>query len=67
MYNQKGILNANLFEVLDEKCEGELMGLAVEWGRCVEIGMKMSRLGLNRTGSVHSLLILLRCLGELIF
>jgi pyruvate,orthophosphate dikinase len=33
MYNQRGILQDNPFEVLDSKGVGKLMQLAVEWGR----------------------------------
>ena len=33
MYNQRGILQDNPFEVLDVKGAGRLMALAVEWGR----------------------------------
>jgi pyruvate,orthophosphate dikinase len=33
MYNEKGILQDNPFEVLDEKGVGKLMELAVQWGR----------------------------------
>ena len=33
MYNQRGILQDNPFEVLDAKGVGKLMQLAVEWGR----------------------------------
>jgi pyruvate,orthophosphate dikinase len=36
MYNQRGILQDNPFEVLDEKGVGKLMQLAVEWGRSVK-------------------------------
>jgi pyruvate,orthophosphate dikinase len=33
MYNERGILQDNPFEVLDVKGVGRLMSLAVEWGR----------------------------------
>ena len=33
MYNQRGILQDNPFEVLDVKGVGKLMELAVDWGR----------------------------------
>jgi pyruvate, orthophosphate dikinase len=33
MYNERGILQDNPFEVLDTKGAGRLMALAVEWGR----------------------------------
>jgi len=36
MYNQRGILQDNPFEVLDVKGVGKLMQLAVEWGRSVK-------------------------------
>ena len=35
MYNERGILQDNPFEVLDVKGAGRLMALAVEWGRSV--------------------------------
>ena len=35
MYNERGILQDNPFEVLDIKGAGRLMALAVEWGRSV--------------------------------
>ena len=33
MYNERGILQDNPFEVLDIKGAGRLMALAIEWGR----------------------------------
>jgi pyruvate,orthophosphate dikinase len=36
LYNQRGILQDNPFEVLDEKGVGKLMQLAVDWGRSVK-------------------------------
>jgi pyruvate,orthophosphate dikinase len=36
LYNQRGILQDNPFEVLDEKGVGKLMQLAVEWGRAIK-------------------------------
>jgi pyruvate,orthophosphate dikinase len=36
LYNQRGILQDNPFEVLDEKGVGKLMQLAVQWGREVK-------------------------------
>ncbi len=33
MYNERGILQDNPFEVLDRKGVGKLMELAVNWGR----------------------------------
>lgn len=45
MYNENGILQDNPFEVLDIKGIGKLMELAVEWGRSVKPGMKVSICG----------------------
>ncbi|QFY90751.1 pyruvate, phosphate dikinase [Magnetovirga frankeli] len=45
MYNEKGILQDNPFEVLDLKGVGKLMELAVNWGRQARPEMKMGICG----------------------
>ncbi len=45
MYNELGILQDNPFEVLDIKGVGQLMKLAVEWGRETRPGMKVGICG----------------------
>jgi pyruvate,orthophosphate dikinase len=45
MYNERGILQDNPFEVLDTKGVGKLMQLAVEWGRQTRPGMKVGICG----------------------
>jgi pyruvate,orthophosphate dikinase len=45
MYNELGILQDNPFEVLDIKGVGQLMKLAVEWGRQTRPGMKVGICG----------------------
>jgi pyruvate,orthophosphate dikinase len=45
MYNERGILQDNPFEVLDTKGVGKLMELAVEWGRQTRPGMKVGICG----------------------
>jgi pyruvate,orthophosphate dikinase len=45
MYNERGILQDNPFEVLDIKGVGKLMELAVGWGRETRPGMKMGICG----------------------
>ncbi|HHH42527.1 MAG TPA: pyruvate, phosphate dikinase [Gammaproteobacteria bacterium] len=45
MYNERGILQDNPFEVLDTKGVGKLMQLAVEWGRETRPGMKVGICG----------------------
>jgi pyruvate,orthophosphate dikinase len=45
MYNELGILQDNPFEVLDIKGVGQLMKLAVEWGRQTRPDMKMGICG----------------------
>jgi pyruvate,orthophosphate dikinase len=45
MYNERGILQDNPFEVLDTKGVGKLMQLAVEWGRQTRPDMKMGICG----------------------
>jgi pyruvate,orthophosphate dikinase len=45
MYNDKGILQDNPFEVLDVKGVGKIMELAVGWGRGTREGMKMGICG----------------------
>ena len=45
MYNELGILQDNPFEVLDIKGVGQLMKLAVEWGRETRPDMKMGICG----------------------
>ncbi len=45
MYNERGILQDNPFEVLDKKGVGKLMQLAVEWGRETRPGMKVGICG----------------------
>ena len=45
MYNDKGILQDNPFEVLDVKGVGKIMELAVEWGRDTREDMKMGICG----------------------
>jgi pyruvate,orthophosphate dikinase len=45
MYNERGILQDNPFEVLDVKGVGKLMELAVGWGRQTRPGMKVGICG----------------------
>lgn len=45
MYNERGILQDNPFEVLDTKGIGKLMELAVAWGRETRPGMKVGICG----------------------
>ncbi len=45
MYNDRGILQDNPFEVLDTKGVGKLMKLAIEWGRETRPGMKVGICG----------------------
>jgi pyruvate,orthophosphate dikinase len=45
MYNEKGILQDNPFEVLDVKGVGKIMELAVNWGRTTRKEMKMGICG----------------------
>ncbi len=45
MYNDRGILQDNPFEVLDVKGVGRLMGLAVEWGRSSHPNLKVGICG----------------------
>ncbi|MGB5102733.1 MAG: pyruvate, phosphate dikinase [Steroidobacteraceae bacterium] len=45
MYNERGILQDNPFEVLDVKGVGRLMALAVEWGRASREGLKVGICG----------------------
>jgi pyruvate,orthophosphate dikinase len=45
MYNERGILQDNPFEVLDVKGVGRLMALAVEWGRITRPGLKVGICG----------------------
>jgi len=45
MYNERGILQDNPFEVLDVKGVGRLMGLAIEWGRSSRPGLKVGICG----------------------
>jgi pyruvate, orthophosphate dikinase len=45
MYNERGILQDNPFEVLDVKGVGRLMKLAVDWGRASRQGLKVGICG----------------------
>jgi pyruvate, orthophosphate dikinase len=45
MYNERGILQDNPFEVLDTKGAGRLMALAVEWGRSVRPDLQVGICG----------------------
>jgi pyruvate,orthophosphate dikinase len=45
MYNERGILQDNPFEVLDVKGVGRLMALAVDWGRTSRKGLKVGICG----------------------
>jgi len=45
MYNERGILQDNPFEVLDVKGVGRLMALAVDWGRRSRPGLKVGICG----------------------
>jgi pyruvate,orthophosphate dikinase len=45
MYNERGILQDNPFEVLDTKGVGKLMALAVGWGRETRPDMKVGICG----------------------
>ena len=45
MYNDRGILQDNPFEVLDVKGVGRLMGLAVEWGHSAHPNLKVGICG----------------------
>jgi len=45
MYNERGILQDNPFEVLDSKGVGRLMALAVEWGRSKKPDLKVGICG----------------------
>ena len=45
MYNERGILQDNPFEVLDVKGVGRLMALAVEWGRAKRPDLKVGICG----------------------
>jgi pyruvate,orthophosphate dikinase len=45
MYNERGILQDNPFEVLDIKGVGKLMQLAIGWGRETRPGMKVGICG----------------------
>jgi pyruvate,orthophosphate dikinase len=45
MYNERGILQDNPFEVLDVKGVGRLMALAVDWGRTSRKNLKVGICG----------------------
>jgi pyruvate,orthophosphate dikinase len=45
MYNERGILQDNPFEVLDVKGVGRIMALAVDWGRTSRPGLKVGICG----------------------
>jgi len=45
LYNERGILHDNPFDVLDVEGVGKLMGLAVEWARQVKPNMKIGICG----------------------
>jgi len=45
MYNERGILQDNPFEVLDVKGVGRLMALAVDWGRGSRADLKVGICG----------------------
>ncbi len=45
MYNERGILQDNPFEVLDTSGVGKLMQLAIDWGRQTRPGMKVGICG----------------------
>jgi pyruvate,orthophosphate dikinase len=45
MYNERGILQDNPFEVLDVKGVGRLMSLAVDWGRAHRADLKVGICG----------------------
>jgi pyruvate,orthophosphate dikinase len=45
MYNERGILQDNPFEVLDVKGVGRIMSLAVDWGRASRPGLKVGICG----------------------
>lgn len=45
MYNQRGILQDNPFDVLDTKGVGKLMELAVQWGRQTKPGLSVGICG----------------------
>ncbi len=45
LYNQRGILQDNPFEVLDVKGVGRLMSLAVDWGRATRPDLKVGICG----------------------
>jgi pyruvate,orthophosphate dikinase len=45
MYNERGVLQDNPFEVLDVKGVGRLMKLAVDWGRAGRAGLKVGICG----------------------
>lgn len=45
MYNERGILQDNPFEVLDRHGLGRLMALAVEWGRASKPGLQVGICG----------------------
>jgi pyruvate,orthophosphate dikinase len=45
LYNEKGILQNNPFEVLDTKGVGQLMSMTVEWGRKAHSGLKVGICG----------------------
>ncbi len=45
MYNERGVLQDNPFEVLDVKGVGRLMKLAVEWGRSAKPDLKVGICG----------------------
>jgi pyruvate,orthophosphate dikinase len=45
MYNERGILQDNPFEVLDVKGVGRLMALAVDWGRASRKDLKVGICG----------------------
>jgi len=45
MYNERGILQDNPFEVLDTKGAGRLMALAVDWGRSARKDLKVGICG----------------------
>jgi pyruvate,orthophosphate dikinase len=45
MYNERGVLQDNPFEVLDVKGVGRLMALAVDWGRAARKGLKVGICG----------------------
>jgi pyruvate,orthophosphate dikinase len=55
MYNERGILQDNPFEVLDVNGVGRLMALAVEWGRASRPGLKVGICGEHggHPGSIH--------------